>query len=84
MPEMMKIGLAGLAPRRKRVGFTQAALAEALGIDRARLAMWETGNVWPSAQWLPKIADLLCCTIDDLYRVPDPIVGEGGDAVHAE
>lgn len=84
MPEMMKIGLAGLAPRRKRVGFTQAALAEALGIDRARLAMWETGNVWPSAQWLPKIADLLCCTIDDLFREPDPIVAPKADEDHAE
>lgn len=84
MPEMMKIGLVGLAPRRKRVGFTQAALAEALGIDRARLAMWEIGYAWPSAAFLPKIADLLCCTIDELYRAPDPIVNEGGDAVHAE
>lgn len=84
MPEMMKIGLVGLAPRRKRVGFTQAALAEALGIDRARLAMWETGNVWPSAQWLPKMADLLLCSIDDLYRPLEPIVSEGSDAVHAE
>lgn len=84
MPNIIKHGLVGLAPRRKHVGFTQAALAEELGIDRARLAMWETGNVWPSAQWLPKIVDLLLCSIDDLYRVPDPIVGEGGDAVHAE
>ena len=84
MPEMMKIGLVGLAPRRKRVGYTQAALAEALGIDRARLAMWEIGYAWPSAAFLPKMADLLCCTIDELYHEPDPIVAEGSEAVHAE
>lgn len=84
MPEMMKIGLVGLAPRRKRVGFTQAAFAEALGVDRTRLTNWETGLAWPSAAWLPKMADLLCCTIDELYREPDPIVEETQEAVHAE
>lgn len=71
MPEMMKIGLVGLAPRRKRVGYTQAAFAEALGVDRTRLTNWETGLAWPSAAWLPKMADLLCCTIDELYREPE-------------
>ena len=84
MPEMMKIGLVGLAPRRKRVGYTQAAFAEALGVDRTRLTNWETGLAWPSAAWLPKMADLLCCTIDELYREPEPIVEETQEAVHAE
>lgn len=84
MLEMMKIGLVGLAPRRKRVGYTQAAFAEALGVDRTRLTNWETGLAWPSAAWLPKMADLLCCTIDELYREPDPIVEEPQEAVHAE
>lgn len=84
MPEMMKIGLVGLAPRRKRVGYTQAAFAEALGVDRTRLTNWETGLAWPSAAWLPKMADLLCCTIDELYREPDPIVEKTQEAVHAE
>lgn len=84
MPEMMKIGLVGLAPRRKRVGYTQSAFAEALGVDRTRLTNWETGLAWPSAAWLPKMADLLCCTIDELYREPDPIVEETQEAVHAE
>lgn len=80
---MMKIGLIGLAPRRKLVGFTQATFAEALGIERSRLAQWEAGYVWPSAAWLPKMADLLCCSIDELFR-PLPIVEEGGEAVHAD
>ncbi len=84
MPEMMKIGLVGLAPRRKRAGYTQATFAEALGIERGRLSMWETCAAWPSAAWLPKIADLLLCTIDDLYHPLETIVEEGGDAVHAE
>lgn len=70
----IKNGLLGLAPRRKLVGLTQYELAEALGIERPRLSMWECGYAWPPAAFLPKLADLLCCTIDELYREPDPIV----------
>ena len=54
MPNIIKYGLVGLAPRRRKVGFTQAQLAEAMGIERARLAMWESGYAWPSAAFLPK------------------------------
>lgn len=84
MPNIMKYGLVGLAPRRKLVGFSQTEFAEALGVERSRLANWEAGLIWPSASFLPKMADLLCCTIDELYREPDPIVEETQEAVHAE
>ena len=70
MCKMMEKGLVGLAPRRKRAGYTQASFAEALGIERPRLAMWEIGQAWPSAAWLPAMADLLGCDIDALYEVP--------------
>ena len=73
MCKMMKTGLVGLAPRRKRAGYTQASFAEALGIERARLAMWEIGQAWPSAAWLPAMADLLGCDIDALYEVPEEV-----------
>lgn len=74
-------GLQGLAPMRRRAGFTQYALAEALGVDRGRLANWENG-IWPSAGWLPKLADLLCCGIDELYEAPpeESIAQDGGQA----
>lgn len=71
MTNIIKYGLVGLAPRRKLVGFTQAQLAEAMGIERARLAMWECGLAWPPAALLPKLADLLLCTIDELYHEPE-------------
>lgn len=71
MCKMMTTGLIGIAPRRKRAGFTQQAFADALGIERTRLTMWETGKAWPSAAWLPKMADLLCCDIDALYERPE-------------
>lgn len=63
--------LAGLAPRRKLVGLTQAQLAEALGVERATVTMWEIGSNWPSARVLPQIADLLLCSIDELYYAPE-------------
>ena len=71
MCKMMTTGLIGLAPRRKRAGYTQQAFADALGIERTRLTMWENRKAWPSAAWLPKMADLLCCDIDALYEWPE-------------
>lgn len=64
--------LAGLAPRRKAAGMTQAQLAAAVDVERAALAMWEIGASWPSARLLPGLADVLLCSIDDLYEEPDP------------
>lgn len=60
--------LAGLAPRRKKMNWTQQQLADQLGVERATLAMWEIGKTWPPARLLPAMADLLLCSIDDLYR----------------
>ena len=81
MCKMMTTGLIGLAPRRKRAGYSQQAFAEALGIERSRLAQWEARAIWPSASWLPKMADLLGCSIDELYEVPaeESVTQEAGE-----
>ena len=63
--------LEGLAPRRKAAGMTQAQLAEAIGVERAALGKWEIGANWPSARILPALADVLLCTVDDLYEAPE-------------
>lgn len=63
--------LEGLAPRRRALDMTQQAVADALGVERATVGMWETGTSWPSARILPALADLLCCSIDELYARPD-------------
>ena len=63
--------LEGLAPRRKAAGMTQAQLAEAIGVERAALGMWEIGASWPSARILPALADTLLCTVDELYEAPE-------------
>ena len=62
--------LAGLAPRRKAAGRTQAELAAAIRVSRATVAVWETGRAWPSSQLLPDIAHALGCTIAELYEEP--------------
>lgn len=60
-------GLPGLGPLRKSAGYTQERFAEALGVTRSLLAAWEVGVTWPSSRWLPRIAELLGCTIENLY-----------------
>ena len=77
-------GMLGLAYRRKAAGMTQEELAAALGVTRAALAMWETFRAWPSAGLLPKLADLLLCSIDDLYRAPteEQLAELAGDELH--
>lgn len=67
--------LEGLAARRKAAGYTQETFAEALGVQRAALAAWETLRSFPSAGFLPNIADLLLCTVDDLYKAPEEEAG---------
>ena len=67
MTMKMLNGLQGLRHYRRRAELTQQQLADALGVERATVAMWETGRNWPSASLLPKMADLLLCSIDDLY-----------------
>lgn len=77
-----RIGLLGLAQRRKNAGYTQAQIAEAIGVERQTYGNWECGYIWPNAAYLPKIADLLCCSIDDLYKPVDPIIAEEAGENH--
>ena len=63
--------LEGLAVRRKAAGMTQAQLAAAIDVERPALAMWEIGASWPSARILPALADVLLCSIDELYEAPE-------------
>ena len=83
---MVQTKLAGLAPRRKAAGHTQAEFAELLGVSRSLLAAWETGIAWPSARRLPEIAQLLGCEIEELYSESgeDTVILQDGEVtVHA-
>ena len=70
--------LEGLAPRRRAVGMSQQAVANALGVERATVGMWETGANWPSARILPALADVLLIVNDgassEMYKQHDTVM----------
>lgn len=52
---------------RRSKNLTQLQLAGALGVTRSTVAMWESGESLPRADKLPQLAQILGCTIDDLF-----------------
>ncbi len=58
-----------ITERRVNCGYTQAELAELLAVDRSTVTKWETGQSLPRAELLPKIAQILNCTTDELLGV---------------
>ena len=52
---------------RRKNNLTQAEVAITLGVSASSVAKWETTNTYPRAELLPALADLLHCTIDDLF-----------------
>lgn len=65
---MYRIGLK-IREERKKAGFSQENLANAIDSDRTVVARWETGVNYPSIDSLKKVADALSITIDKL--LPD-------------
>lgn len=57
----------GLKRLREKAGITQAALADALGVDRTTVTTWEIGRSFPRAELLPKLAAALGCEIGELF-----------------
>ena len=52
---------------RKQRGYTQAELANKLGISRSTYANYESGNRSPDFETLERISDILNCTLDELF-----------------
>lgn len=57
-----------ISEKRRSKNLTQQVLADMLGVKRSTVAMWETGTSLPRADLLPKLADVLGCTVDELLR----------------
>lgn len=53
---------------RNRLGMTQSQLAERIGVERTVLTHWENGDTSPRVEHLPRIADALGVSIDELVR----------------
>ena len=57
-------------------GLTQAEVAKVMDVDQSAVSQWETGKTAPRAALLVKLAELYCCTVDELLRSDAP--REGG------
>lgn len=56
---------------RKEAGYTQESLAQALGVSKGTVAMWETGKRNPDFEMLCDISDLLDRKVDYLLDHSD-------------
>lgn len=61
----------GLKAMRRRAGYTVAQLAERLSVTRTTIYFWEHGRYLPNAGLLPELAEILGCTIDELFADPN-------------
>ena len=52
---------------RKQCGFTQEELAEKLGVTFQAVSKWENAKSAPDILFLPVMADLFNCSIDELF-----------------
>ena len=56
-----------IAGMREHAGLTQAELAKRMGCGQSAVGMWETGARAPKSRILPKLAEVLGCSIEELY-----------------
>ena len=56
-----------IAYHRKRNAITQAQLAEAIGVSVQAVSKWERHISYPDIMVLPRLADLLGTSIDELF-----------------
>jgi len=51
---------------RENAGLSQREAAQRLGVNQSTVCFWETGRNFPRASMLVKMAELYCCSIDEL------------------
>lgn len=56
-----------IAAYRKKLGMTQEALANQLGVTNQAVSKWESGQSCPDISLLPRLADLFGISIDELF-----------------
>ncbi len=55
---------------RKAAGLTQEELAEEMGVVHSAIANWEAERTFPRAPLLPQLAEVLGCSISELFEDP--------------
>jgi transcriptional regulator with XRE-family HTH domain len=61
-----------LVDRRRRLGFTQQTLGEAVGVSVATIAGWERGGYAPLPRHRPRLAKALKVSVIEVDRMIDP------------
>lgn len=59
-----------IAVYRKKNGWTQEQLGERIGVTNQAVSKWESSVSLPDVMLLPKIADTLGITLNELYGIP--------------
>ena len=69
---------ANIAMQRKRVGLTQAGLAEKLNYSDKAISKWERGESMPDVLTLMQLAQLFEISVGDLLEDPNQLPGNPG------
>lgn len=56
---------------RRAAGIKQQELADAMGLAQNCVSQWETEVALPRTRQLPQLAEVLGCTIDELFETPN-------------
>ena len=62
--------MSSLLKLRKKAGLSQQYIAAYLGVTQGAVSQWEKGQAMPSADKLPQLAQILGCTVDELFARP--------------
>ena len=57
-----------LREKREQVELTQNEVAEQLHVSPQSISKWERGEALPSVEFLPKLAEIYECKIDDFFN----------------
>lgn len=57
---------------REAAGLTMRELAGKIGVSAATVSRWESGEDFPAAGRLPHLANVLGCSIDELFGRDSP------------
>lgn len=60
---------------REKAGLQQKQLAESMGVLTSAVSNWESEVALPRARQLPLLAQVLDCSIDDLFEPMSEAVG---------
>lgn len=77
----MAIRRTALAAQREALGFTQEALAQALGVELSTVGRWERGTLTPQPWRRPDLANVLKVSLEDLDVLLNPSEQEPGAAI---